>query len=120
MKRFLTEFINHLSLALLLTVVLMPTILIGSCLWSCSPEAEAMARAEARAEKEAEYERLCIFYYKVYDRANDCYWKLANEYQDLYNLYLNDPGRTESLDGFTDPRDLEFALPEELEDNFID
>lgn len=124
MKQFFADLFDHLLLVFMMAVVMVGVLLIGSAFKSCSSESQAMAKAEARAEQqakeEAEYQKFCRLYSRVYEKASECYWELANEYQDLYNTYMNDPGRTESLDSFTDPMQLEFDVSEVLEDDFLD
>jgi hypothetical protein len=63
---------------------------------------------------EHEYELLSELYYKVYEEAEESYWKLANMYDDLYTAYRDDPGRTGSLDGFIEYDNLEGALPDDV------
>lgn len=124
MRRFLADLLDHLLLVFMMAVVLVFVVLIGSAFKSCSSEEQAMVRAEAREEyearQEAEYRKLSKFYERIYDKASACYWDLANEYEELYDTYMNDPGRTESLDQFTDPDYLEFTLPDHIEDDYMD
>lgn len=81
--------------------------------------AKAEAEAERLAEEEAVLDKIGSIYRRVYDKANEAYWELGNMYQDLYEAYRDDPGRTGSLDGFKDPMDLEGPLPDDV-DWFLD
>lgn len=123
MKQFFSNIIDRLISLFMIALLFTPVILLGSFIKSCSPEEQAIARAEAEAERQAEQEAFLdevgSIYRRVYDEANEAYWDLASMYEDLYDAYLNDPGRTGSLDSFINPIDLEGPLPDDV-DCFLD